>query len=54
MVIAIIALLAALLLPALKNARERAKRAVCVSNQRQIGVGIFVYVADFDGFVPPN
>ena len=53
-VVAIIAILAALLLPALKNARNSARRVSCMSNQRQILVGITMYADAFDGYVPPN
>jgi len=51
-VIAIIAILAALLLPALTSAKEKGKRAVCVSNLRQIGIAIQVYAQDNDGKIP--
>ena len=49
-VIAIIALLAALLLPSLKQARETAKLAVCKSNLKQIGLSGIIYAADNDEF----
>jgi prepilin-type N-terminal cleavage/methylation domain-containing protein len=50
-VVAIIALLAALLLPALKKARLRAKLGVCLSNQRQLHLATTLYTADYrDGF----
>ena len=51
-VIAIIAILAAMLLPALSKAREKARQAVCISNLKQIGVGIMMYVTDWDGWFP--
>ncbi len=51
-VIAIIAILAAMLLPALKNAREKARQAVCMSNLRQIGLMLTMYANDFDDWLP--
>jgi len=45
-VIAIIAILAALLMPALERARESARRAVCLSNSRQVYIGAMMYVQD--------
>jgi prepilin-type N-terminal cleavage/methylation domain-containing protein len=51
-VIAIIGILAAMLLPALNKAREKGRRAVCLSNLHQIGLGMLSYSDDFDGWFP--
>ncbi|EDM26859.1 hypothetical protein LNTAR_06424 [Lentisphaera araneosa HTCC2155] len=50
-VVAVIAILASLLLPALKKARETARIAVCVSNQKQIGIAMYNYTGDNDGYL---
>ncbi len=52
-VIAIIALLAALLLPALRSAREKAKAAGCINNWRQYGLGLAMYMDEWGGYYPP-
>lgn len=52
-VISIIAILIALLLPALSQAREVAQVAQCGSNLRQQGVGTLAYANDRDGELPP-
>lgn len=51
-VVAIIAILASILIPALSNAREAAKRIVCASNQKQLMVGVTLYLDDHR-FLPP-
>jgi len=51
-VISIVALLIALLLPALQNARYAANHAVCGTNLRQIAVGALTYVQDYDLYFP--
>jgi prepilin-type N-terminal cleavage/methylation domain-containing protein len=52
-VIAIIAILAGLLLPALARAKEKARRAKCVSNQKQCVLGILQWVHDSDVYGLP-
>src|SRR5438552_9076066 len=51
-VIAIIAILAGLLLPALSQAKEKARRVKCMSNLRQIALAFRVFALDHDGFYP--
>ena len=50
-VVAIIAILAALLLPALVSARSRAGRTVCGSNLHQMGLAAAMYASDYNGWV---
>jgi prepilin-type N-terminal cleavage/methylation domain-containing protein/prepilin-type processing-associated H-X9-DG protein len=51
-VIAIIAILAAILFPVFAKAKERGNQSACLSNLRQIGIGIMNYAQDFDGIMP--
>jgi len=51
-VIAIIAILAAILFPVFAQAREKARQTVCLSNEKQIGLGIIQYVQDYDEVMP--
>jgi prepilin-type processing-associated H-X9-DG protein len=50
--VAIIAILAAMLLPALSKAREKARQAVCINNLKQIGLATLMYAEDYDGYIP--
>jgi prepilin-type N-terminal cleavage/methylation domain-containing protein len=51
-VIAIIATLAAILMPALRRAKENARRAECTNNLRQLSTGIEIYRVDYKGEWP--
>jgi prepilin-type N-terminal cleavage/methylation domain-containing protein/prepilin-type processing-associated H-X9-DG protein len=51
-VIAIIGILAAMLLPALNKAREKARRGVCAGNLHQLGLAMISYADDFNGWFP--
>ena len=53
-VIAIIALLFGILLPALGIAREQGRRAVCGQNEKNTGLGLFMYGNEWDGKLPRN
>jgi len=53
-VIAIIAILAAILFPVFARARENARRASCMSNLKQIGLGVMQYTQDYDEKLPKN
>ena len=53
-VIGIIAILAALLLPALNKARERGNAIVCLNNTKQLTLGWQLYADDHDGVLPYN
>ena len=51
-VIAIIAILAAILFPVFAKAREKARQASCLNNQKQIGLAFMQYVQDYDDTFP--
>jgi prepilin-type N-terminal cleavage/methylation domain-containing protein/prepilin-type processing-associated H-X9-DG protein len=51
-IIAIISILAAILFPVFARARENARRASCISNLKQMGLGVMMYVQDYDGHFP--
>ncbi len=51
-VIAIIAILAAILFPVFARAREKARQTSCLSNVKQIGLGILMYAQDYDERLP--
>jgi len=51
-VISIIVILAAMLLPALRNAKESARSITCASKLKDLGAVTMMYVGDFDGYYP--
>jgi len=51
-VIAILAILAGILFPTFTAARGKAREASCLSNLRQLGMGVQLYAQDYDGIVP--
>jgi prepilin-type N-terminal cleavage/methylation domain-containing protein/prepilin-type processing-associated H-X9-DG protein len=52
-VIAIIAILAAILFPVFAQAREQARKTQCLSNSKQLGLGILMYIEDYDETMIP-
>jgi prepilin-type N-terminal cleavage/methylation domain-containing protein len=51
-VIAVIAILAAIMFPVFAQARGKARQSACLSNLRQIGSAVMLYVQDYDETYP--
>ena len=54
LVVAIIAILMSILLPSVSKARAVAMASVCLSNEKQMGIGVSMYENDFDSRFPPR
>jgi prepilin-type N-terminal cleavage/methylation domain-containing protein/prepilin-type processing-associated H-X9-DG protein len=52
-VIAIIAILAAILFPVFAQAREKARQASCLSNEKQLSLAVIMYIQDYDETIVP-
>ena len=53
-VVAIISILAAMLLPALQSAREKARQMVCMNNLKQVNLAVMMYAQDHNGWAPSS
>ena len=53
-VVAIVAILAAILFPVFQKVRENARRTSCLSNEKQLALGLTMYTQDNDEFLPPT
>lgn len=53
-VIAIIAMLLGIMLPTLKKAKDHAKKLLCTSNMRQVGIAVQAYMIDSKDHLPPS
>jgi prepilin-type N-terminal cleavage/methylation domain-containing protein/prepilin-type processing-associated H-X9-DG protein len=52
-VIAIIAILAAILFPVFAQAKEKGRQSSCLSNVKQLALGVLMYIQDYDDTLPP-
>ena len=53
-VIAIIAILASMLLPALSQAKAKARTISCAANLKQLGTAFHIYLSEWDARIPPH
>lgn len=51
--LAVLAIVAAMLFPVFGRAKYKAQQVSCMSNLKQIGLGLHMYAADYDGYLPP-